>query len=225
VVAAVFPLPFIGSALTTLARSAAGVSPVRLPQLLPGDPTGSALLLTLTTLTEFAPVVLIWYLLGRGGETMRDIGLDRRQPGRDALRGIVLAVLAFLVSWITTAELGRIAPGATYGLALGHKLSLIYLLPGLSQAAWAGIIEETAVAGYLLHRLDQLGVPRGRALVISTAVRTSYHLYYGLAVLPVIPFGLLFGWMWQRNKRLAPLIAAHAIYDGVLIGLGVAFSG
>lgn len=222
-VLAVFPLPFISSAIVMLAESASGLKPTLFSQPLPGNSGGSALLLTLTTLTQLAPALLVWHLLGRGGESLRDIGLDRRQPGRDALLGVLLTVAAFIVIWITSAMIVGV-PGS-YGAVLGHRLSPIYLLPGLTRAVWAAVVEETVVAGYLLHRLGQLGLSPGRALAISTVVRASYHLYYGVGVLTMIPFGLLLGWVWQRYRRLAPLIAAHAIYDGLTIGLGMVFSG
>ena len=224
VVGAIFPLPFIVSAITTLAQVAAGFHPARLTEALPGHPGGSAVLLTLAVVVQLAPVAVIWYLLSRSGETMRDIGLSFGQPGRDVLRGVLLAVAVFVASAIPSTMIARLASHASYGLVLGHHLGAIFLLPGLSMAIWAAVVEEVVVAGYLLHRLSQLGVPQGRALWISTAVRTSYHIYYGLGALAVVPFGLIFGWMWQRNKRLIPLIVAHAIYDGVLIGLTIALS-
>jgi membrane protease YdiL (CAAX protease family) len=225
VVAAVFPLPFVVSGIIGLVQAAAGLGGGRLQILLPGHPAGSAVLLTLTIAVQFAPAALIWYLLGRSGETMRDIGLDRRRPWQDGLSGIALAVATFVVAAVVGDIIKNAAPGASYHLALGGRFGMVYLLPGLTMALWAATIEEIVVAGYLLHRLDQLGVPRSRALLISTAVRTSYHLYYGLGALMFIPLGLMFGWTWQRYKRLVPLVVAHAIYDGVLLGLGIALSG
>jgi membrane protease YdiL (CAAX protease family) len=154
---------------------------------------------------------------------MRDIGLDRSQPWRDTLRGAMLAVAAFIAAAVMAFVVKSVAPGLGYGVKSVGQPGLIYLLPGLTQAAYAAIVEEIVVAGYLLHRLEQLGVSKGRALWISTAVRSSYHLYYGLDVLAIIPFGLILGWMWQRNKRLGSLIAAHANYDGELFGISIAF--
>lgn len=225
VVGMVFPLPAIATAVISLTQAAAGVRQIRLPELLPGDPAGSALLLTLQILADLAPPVLIWYLLGRSGETLRDIGLDRSQPGRDALRAAGLVVLAFVAAATLGSVLDHLLPHASFVMAVGHRLSLFLLLPGLTEALRAGVIEEIAVTGYLLHRLEQLGVGRGRALLISVAVRLSYHVYYGVGALAVIPFGLLFGWMWQRNRRLVPLIAAHASYDGLLFGIAIAAGG
>lgn len=199
-VLAVFPLPFISSAIVMLAESASGLKPTLFSQPLPGNSGGSALLLTLTTLTQLAPALLVWHLLG-----------------------VLLTVAAFIVVWTTSAMIVRV-PGS-YGAVLGHRLSPIYLLPGLIRAVRAAVVEETVVAGYLLHRLGQLGLSPGRALAISTVVRASYHLYYGVGVLTVIPFGVLLGRVWQRYRRLVPLIAAHAVYDGLTIGLGIVFSG
>ena len=39
------------------------------------------------------PVLLVVHLLQRSGEGLAGIGLDRREPGRDLLRGGVLAAV------------------------------------------------------------------------------------------------------------------------------------
>ena len=81
--------------------------------------------------------------------------------------------------------------------------------------------EETAVSGYLLTRLDQLGWSPWRAFWVSFALRTSYHVYYGLGFLVTIPFGYYATRSFQKHRRLARPIFAHFLYDAVLITISV----
>jgi membrane protease YdiL (CAAX protease family) len=79
-----------------------------------------------------------------------------------------------------------------------------------------GWAEEIIVVGYLLTRLGQLGVGPRAALVWSSLLRGAYHLYQGFgAGLGNIAMGLVFGYAWQRTKRLWPLVIAHGLIDTV----------
>lgn len=92
-----------------------------------------------------------------------------------------------------------------------------YRIPTLLiEAFQQGIAEEIVVCAYLLVRLKQLGWTDSRALVTASVVRGSYHLYqgYGGFVGNAI-MGLIFGWWFQRTKRVWPLVIAHGIIDAV----------
>jgi membrane protease YdiL (CAAX protease family) len=78
------------------------------------------------------------------------------------------------------------------------------------------VLEEVLVAGYLLHRLRQLGWGDGRALVLSAVLRGSYHLYQGLGGFAGnLVMGLVFGRLYQRWGRVGPLVVAHTLMDTV----------
>ena len=64
-----------------------------------------------------------------------------------------------------------------------------YVIYGIAVSAITAVTEETLVSGYLLTRLEQLGWNPRWALVLSLALRTSYHVYYGLGFLLTIPLG------------------------------------
>jgi membrane protease YdiL (CAAX protease family) len=80
-----------------------------------------------------------------------------------------------------------------------------------------GIFEELFVAGYIITALRE---SRGTwvAINVSTVVRLLYHLYQGpMAVITIIPLGMLFGFVYARTRQLWPLIMAHVLID--IVGL------
>jgi len=78
------------------------------------------------------------------------------------------------------------------------------------------VLEELVVVGYLLNRLRELGWPAWRALVASAILRGSYHLYQGFGgFVGNAVMGLIFGYFYQRTRRVLPLIVAHTILDVV----------
>ena len=81
-------------------------------------------------------------------------------------------------------------------------------LPGMD------CLEEVLVIGYLLRRLDQLGMSPARAIALSAVVRGSYHLYQGFGgFLGNAVMGVIFALLYRRWKRVTPLIIAHALID------------
>jgi membrane protease YdiL (CAAX protease family) len=162
-----------------------------------------------------APVVLVFYLLARTGEGPADMGLDASEPGRDTLRGAVLAAV------IGGAGLGL------YLAAYHLKLSLTVVPEDLPAVWWRipvlilsaahdGILEEVLVIGYLLRRLDQLGWTPWKAIAFSAVLRGSYHLYQGFgAFIANAAMGVIFGFLYRRWGRVTPLIIAHTLIDAV----------
>jgi membrane protease YdiL (CAAX protease family) len=72
------------------------------------------------------------------------------------------------------------------------------------------------VVGYLITRLRQLGWRQYTALFAAAVLRGSYHLYQGFGgFVGNLVMGLVFGFYWQRTKRLWPLVIAHTILDVV----------
>lgn len=155
------------------------------------------------------------YLLIRAGIALRDIGLDRRRPGRDALGAAGLAAL------IGVPGLGLYLVAQAIGVSLTVQPSTLgdtwWRLPVLILSAaansWA---EEVVMIGYLITRLRQLGWSENRSLVVQALLRGSYHLYQGLGgFVGNLVMGLVFGRVWQRTNRLWALIGAHTLIDVV----------
>lgn len=161
------------------------------------------------------PVALVAYLLFRSGESFHTIGVDLRRPGWDARRGVILATV------IGGAGLGLYLAAFYSGFNLAVVATTLppswYRIPVLVlDAVQDGVLEEVIVAGFLLHRLSQLGWGDNKALATSAVLRGSYHLYQGFGGFAGnLVMGLIFGRLYQRWGRAAPLIIAHSLIDVV----------
>jgi uncharacterized protein len=142
------------------------------------------------------------------------IGLDRLRS-RDVLQGLGFCAL------IGIPGLGLVWTAHTLGLsaqldvvslpAVWYRIPLLLL-----DAAQNGILEEIVVIGFMLTRLRQLGWSNGRALGTAAVLRGSYHLYQGLGgFFGNLVMGLIFGWWFQRTRRVLPLVIAHFLLDAL----------
>src|SRR3984957_16035711 len=174
------------------------------------------LFLQLTNISlSLAPVLLVLYLLARAGDRPASIGLDAREPGKDLARGAVIAAVIgggglalYLIAFHIGVELNVVAeslPDVWWRIP-------VLLLSAFQNAA----VEEVVVVGYLLTRLEKLGVRPSRAIAISAAIRGSYHLYQGIGAFFGNAFmGAVFGILYRRWGRVTPLIIAHFLIDAV----------
>jgi membrane protease YdiL (CAAX protease family) len=165
------------------------------------------------------------YLLLRAGFAMRDIGLDRRRPGRDALGSAGLAAL------IGVPGLGLYLFARAIGVSVTIAPTTLddtwwrvpVLLASAAANSWA---EEVVMVAYLITRLRQLGWSENRSLLVQALLRGGYHLYQGLGgFVGNIVMGLVFGRVWQRTNRLWMLVGAHALIDIVAFVGYAALSG
>lgn len=160
-------------------------------------------------------IALVWYLLMRSGESLRVLGVDATQPGRDLLRGLGLAALVGgtgILWYLASYALGINLTVAAQGLPEEWWRTPVLVLGALENA----IVEEVVVLGFVLHRLRQMGWSWGTAIWLSALVRGSYHLYQGIGgFVGNVVMGLLFGWLFKRWGRVMPMIVAHAVIDTV----------
>ena len=183
--------------------------------LAPGRPLLDLSMQLLNITLSLAPVLLVFYLLARAGERPSSIGLDARQPVRDLARGAVLAAVIggsglglYLIAYHLGVELNVVAENLP---DIWWRIPVLLL-----SAAQNATVEEVIVVGYLLSRLDRLGVRPSRAIVLSAVIRGSYHLYQGAgAFLGNAVMGLIFGFLYRRWGRVTPLIIAHFLIDAV----------
>ncbi len=181
----------------------------------PGRPLLDLFLQLVSIASGAAPVLLVFYLLARNGEGASAIGVDFSEPRRDLLRGAGLAAL------IGGSGLGLYILAYKSGIALNIVAESLpdvwWRIPVLLLSAFQnGLLEEVVVLGYLLTRLRKLGLRPQYAIAISACVRGSYHLYQGLGgFLGNAIMGVIFGILFLRWKRAAPMVAAHTLIDAV----------
>ncbi|MFI9583194.1 CPBP family intramembrane glutamic endopeptidase [Streptomyces sp. NPDC052236] len=172
--------------------------------------------------TSLVPVVLVAHLLVREGAGVRSIGFDRARPWFDLGRGALVA------AGIGSAGL------AFYLVARASGFNLTVVPEALPEVWWKypvlilsaiqnSVLEEVIVVGYLLRRLGQLGWTPMAALVASSVLRGSYHLYQGIGgFIGNLVMGVVFVLLYRRWGRVGPLVAAHALLDIVaFVGYGL----
>lgn len=169
--------------------------------------------------TALVPVALVAHLLIREGASMRSIGFDRVRPWSDLGRGTIVA------AGIGSAGL------AFYLVARATGFNLTVVPESLPEVWWKfpvlilsavqnSVVEEVIVVGYLLRRLGQLGWTPMAALVASSVLRGSYHLYQGIGgFIGNVVMGVVFVLLYRRWGRVGPLVVAHALLDiGAFVG-------
>lgn len=172
--------------------------------------------------TALVPVALVAHLLLRERAGLRAIGFDRSRPWSDLGRGALVA------AGIGSAGL------AFYLVARASGFNLTVVPEALPEVWWKypvlilsaiqnSIVEEVIVVGYLLRRLGQLGWTPMAALVTSSVLRGSYHLYQGIGgFIGNMVMGVVFVLLYRRWGRVGPLVAAHALLDIVaFVGYGL----
>jgi membrane protease YdiL (CAAX protease family) len=166
-------------------------------------------------LNGIVPPLLALLLLARnpGGRGF-GVGFDltrRREVGQGIGFLALIGIPGLLLVW------------AAHTLGLNASLNVVqypdvwYRVPYLLLSAFQnGLSEEIIVVGYLLTRLRQLGWTDSRALGASALLRGSYHLYQGYGgFLGNAVMGVIFGWWFQRTRRVVPLVIAHFLLDAI----------
>ena len=164
---------------------------------------------------ELSGLAVLFYVLYR-----RNAGLGYwgHQPERvDVLRGILLK----MAQGIAAVSVGYVYVYSYYFVA-GHyplQLSGVKILGMHLSLAWLAYslinpwVEELIFRGFLMTELSALiSVPV--AVVASTLLQTSYHLYQGTE--NALMLGCIFliaSIYYARTRRLLPVILAHMIAD------------
>ena len=219
-----FILPGIAGAVVLLAQHVNGVGTVtRFPVLLRDNPVGNLLVGIFAYLPVAVMVPLALHLLSRTGQTPRMLGLVRPTFRYDIWPAIGLMGASFgsdsvLILFLTPLLAHH--PALVSNTAVGNVPDY-YVIYGIAISITTAVAEEVLVNGYLLTRLEQLGWSPRRALILSLILRTSYHVYYGVGFILTVPFGYFVTRSFQKNRRLTRPIAAHFLWDAILITIAV----
>ena len=180
---------------------------------------GNVLLTDARLLTLLAGEVVLAVLLGRylyvRGWRLEHFRfqLTLRQAGA----GVVLWFVSYLAYAAVALLLLRVPAvrSAVAQVSLQHSITfpVAALLCVVNPA-----FEEFLNLGYLQQRLSH----HGAAFAIGTAMllRLLTHVYQGpVAVLSILPTGLVFGWYFWSRGKLFPVVFAHALADFLAFGL------
>ena len=81
----------------------------------------------------------------------------------------------------------------------------------------SGFAQELVFRGYLIARLERLLRSTSLAVLISTAMFASYHLYMGITpAVGTLADGLVYAVSFCLLRRLWPICVAHALYNFIL---------
>jgi uncharacterized protein len=161
-----------------------------------------------------APPLLALVLLARApGGIGFGVGFDFRRIGRDALQGVGFLALIGIPGLALVYAAHR--AGVNASLQVVNFPDVWYRVPYLLGSAFQnGLSEEIIVVAFMLTRLRQIGWTNQRALIASALLRGSYHLYQGFGGFAGnFVMGLIFGWWFQRTRRVVPLVIAHSLLD------------
>ena len=169
--------------------------------------------------TALVPVALVAHLLLREGTGLRALGFDRGRPRTDLGRGAVVAVLVGstgIAFYLAARGLGfnlTVVPEALPDVWWKYPVLVL-------SAAQNAVLEEVIVVGYLLRRLGQTGWRPRNALLASSVLRGSYHLYQGVGgFVGNTAMGVVFVLLYRRWGRVMPLVVAHTLLDvGAFVG-------
>jgi membrane protease YdiL (CAAX protease family) len=168
-----------------------------------------------STLDEATAVAILTYVLWKRGSGLGQISRSFRW--RDLVFGLALffvgrqlsRLVAYVIAGAWQVSSGRLPVHVDVGQILGIHASSAWLIYQLINP-WC---EELIVRGFLTTEINAL-VGMRTAIVVSTLVQASYHLYQGAmnaAIVSVI--FLIFSLYYARTRRLGPVIVAHTTMD------------
>jgi len=181
---------------------------------------------SLWQISGFVPgVAVILYLIYRGNTPWHVHGLRQPKLVLDLVTGFLIWV-ASLLAVALMQRISTLAAGAerwsnellsTYGFAIPRTTTDYVMLLALSMAI--GFSEELAMRSYLIPRFERLFRSSAKAVLLSSALFASYHLYQGSeSAFSIFFIGLVYGVAFCLTRRFWPVAIAHAMHDFSAIG-------
>jgi membrane protease YdiL (CAAX protease family) len=167
-------------------------------------------------LYELIALTLFGILFTRQRRKLSALGLSFRWTDLPKALGLTVASfavmwIAYYVVWAVWVTLAQKNPQIPDTSSRFDATSLWFLLPFLLLNPF---FEEVLVRGYLMTELIELRHSVAVAVVVSLAVQTSYHLYYGIVGALSVGSGLaVFALYYAKSRRLTPVILAHLLWD------------
>lgn len=162
-------------------------------------------------ITEVSQGAFLIGLLWARGWTPQSLGVVTPN-WRDLRHGAALLVSVIALSWIAYYAAVAIRPeldirNVDIDDSNGAPLPLALVFSALNAS-----YEELFVCAYIVAAWR--GADVWTAIALSSVLRLSYHLYQGpLAIMTIFPLGVVFAWYFASQRRLLPLVIAHAALD------------
>jgi membrane protease YdiL (CAAX protease family) len=133
---------------------------------------------------------------------------------RDGVRGIGLWLYAALIYYGLRLAVWVIWPRASNEAFTMEVSGAFSWAPVLAAVVLDPIAEELLWLGYIVNALRHRGI--WFAAVVSIGLRTMVHAYQGpLALIAILPIGVIFTRYYLRTRRLGPVIMAHIFQDAL----------
>ena len=166
---------------------------------------------------EGSGLALLWYVLTRSGRTFGSLGLSWK--GADVGWSLLLYLIGTTTFYtvysiiyytgLTSVDLKTGSNQVGYYL-FGNGLFITTMLFQLVNP----FFEELIVRAYVMTEVRQLTNSVGKAVFVSVALQTSYHLYQGVpAALSHAAEFLIYSIFYAKTNRIAPVLLAHLYLD------------
>jgi membrane protease YdiL (CAAX protease family) len=168
--------------------------------------------LVIRTCQVSLPLLLI---LSLTGEHWARFGIVRFSWLIDVPSGLIIWMCSLvsyiaIMSLVPTSVLNAVPLESSVNWVKPAGLLGVFLL--LASSVANGFAEEFVMRGYLLTRLERLLHSTWLAILVTTALFASYHLYQGPSgLIGATTFGLVYGTAYCVQRRLWPICIAHAI--------------
>ena len=168
-------------------------------------------------LAELSALALVWYVLARHKKSFADLGLKWKWGDLgSAVILIITGSLAYYGVYCAIYVSGLAPPG---DLAAGERAGEIVFASSISlTTVMLGVLnpffEELIARAYFMTEIKLLTNSIAKAVIASTLLQTSYHLYQGLTCATANgAMFLIFSIFYAKTGRLTPIILAHLYFD------------
>ena len=173
--------------------------------------------ITLSMLDTALVVGLVFLFLRAHREDARDVLLGRRPAWREALAGVGLLPIIFLVALVILALILTFAPQ----LHNVPRNPVEDLMQNPRDAAVFGIVvmiaggvREEIQRGFILHRFSQYLGGGGVGVVVHSALFGLGHVYQGWdATIVVGTLGAIWGTIYLRRRSIIAPMVSHAGFN------------
>jgi membrane protease YdiL (CAAX protease family) len=157
------------------------------------------------------------FLMGKNGETLRDIGFLKENILLQVLVGILIATAMCLMLTVLPILFGQkeMVSSTRYTQTWQFVFQFFYTVFGVALA------EEVFFRGYLFKKLLDAKASKPFAILVSSVVFGLFHMFAGGLIQVVVTaiIGVIYCLCREKIKHctLLSLIIAHGIYDALIV--------